>query len=236
MYLVAASTLGQLTLAFAPTLSSLLDRGRPGELAEWSARLLKCLAAGGVIMIFGAWFLAELVVPLVFGAVYHPVVPNLVTLSLAVLTLTIGNVSSVLALVHERPRVPLFAAAIRLALFWSLGPLLVGRWASLGGCVAVVTASTVHAGYLAWRMRDVGGAGQLRAWLVPVAVGALFLPLAWLRSASPWDAALYLAFIVGYPAVLLGLRVVTRQELAAFVSLFRGPGGLAQEPRPVRRR
>jgi O-antigen/teichoic acid export membrane protein len=221
IYLVAASTLPQLMLAFAPMLSTLLDRGQTAELAQWSARFLKCLAAGGVFVVFGAWFLAGPVVSVVFGDAYLPAGPNLVALSLAVLALTLGSVSSVLALVHERPGIPLGAAAIRLALFWSLGPLLVGHWESLGGCVAMAASNTVHAGYLAWRMRDVGGVGPFRAWLVPVGVGALFLPLGWLRSTSPWDAALYLTFVVGYATALFGLRVVTGRELRGFVSLFR---------------
>ena len=233
VYLTAATMTLQFMLAFAPMLSSFLDRGQTAALAEWSERLLKCLAAGGVLVVFGALFLAEPFVPLALGMDYLPVAANLLALSLAALAVAIGSVPGVLALVHERPGVPLVAAALRLGVFWSLGPLLVSHWGSFGGCLAVLAAVTVHAGYLAWRMRDCAGAGRLTTGLAPVALGALFLPLAWLRSASPSDAMLFAVFVVGYGAALLGLRVVTVHELAALVSLFRRGGGQVGDARPV---
>jgi len=49
---------------------------------------------------------------------------------------------------------------------------------------------------------------------VSVAIGALFLPLVWLRSSVMVDAALYAAFLGGFLGLLLLTRVLTLGQLA----------------------
>lgn len=232
IYLLAAGTLPQLMLAFAPMLSAYFDRGQAAALAEWSARLMRYVAIGGVLGVFGALFLADAFVPLLFGADYRPVAENLVPLSLAFLAVSIGSVPGLLALVRERPGAAVIAASVRLGLFWSLGPLLVIRWGSVGGCFAVLAAVVGHTGYLTWRMRDLIG-GRLPGWAVPVGLGALFLPLAWFRSSPAVDAALYGIFVVSYGAGLLLLRVVTVKELGSVLSLLRRRDTTASDALPT---
>jgi O-antigen/teichoic acid export membrane protein len=219
VYLAAASMPSQLMLAFAPLLSGLRDRGQTEALTQWISRLLKCLAAGAVLLVFGMVFMSDLFVALVFGDRYTAVAPNLVILSFAVLMLTLGSVSSVRALVQERPGLPFEAGVLRLAVFWSAGPPLVARWESLGACVAVVAAASAHALYLTWRIRDAPGSRQLTAWLIPIGLGAIFLPLASFRSSSVWSIAAYLLFVAAYLSTLFGLRVLTMPELRSLVSL-----------------
>jgi len=220
VYLAGASMPSQLMLAFAPMLAGLLDRGQTADLAQWIGGLLKCLAAGAVLVVFGALFLADFFAPVVFGTQYEAVAPNLVVLSLAVMMLTLGSVSNLRALVHERPGITFQAGAIRLAVFWSAGPLLVARWGSLGACVAVVAAVSAHAGYLTWRMRKAGAAGTLTSWLIPIGIGAVFLPLTWFRSSWAWNLLVYVVFVAAYLSTLLGLRVVKMSELASLASLM----------------
>src|SRR4030095_6957404 len=63
-YLVVATTLPQLMLAFMPLLGQLRDAGQAGELSRWSGRLARVLAAGGVLGVAATWFLGEPYVPL----------------------------------------------------------------------------------------------------------------------------------------------------------------------------
>lgn len=218
VYLMAASASWMLTLAFTPLLSGFLDQGLTSALNEWSGRLLRWLTAGAVVIVLGTMFLGEFLVPLVFGGAYNDVAPNLVVLSLAVLMLTLSSVSHLQAIVYERSTVPLVAGISRLVVFWMVGPFLVTGWKSLGGCLAMLVAASVHAAYVMWRMRDVN-AGQLVEWLVPVGIGMLFLPLASFRSASLWDVLLYLVVVTGYLTSLLVLRGVTIAELVSLVRL-----------------
>ena len=56
---------------------------------------------------------------------------------------------------------------------------------------------------------------SLRPWVLPIGLGGLFLPLAWLRSSWVVNVGLYALFVVGYSRALLLLRVVTLGEIAA---------------------
>jgi hypothetical protein len=67
-------------------------------------------------------------------------------------------------------------------------------------------------------------ARALGAWTVVVAGGALFLPLMWLRSSLPVDAALYAAFLGGFLGLLLLTRVLTLGQLAGTWRAIGQPG------------
>jgi hypothetical protein len=54
---------------------------------------------------------------------------------------------------------------------------------------------------------------SLRRWVGVVGLGAIFLPLALLRSSPAIDAALFGAFVVGYGVLLFLLGLVTLDEL-----------------------
>jgi len=219
-YLLVVTTIPQIMLAFLPLLGRLRDDGQNEELARWSARLVRALAATGVLEVFAALFLAEAYVPLLFGAAYAPVAANLLPLSAAILALALASVPSLLALVHERSSETVAAAALRVAVFWGIAPSLIARGGSRGACVAVLAGATVHALWLVWRTRHLG-AGSPRDWAIPLSLGALFLPLAPFRTASPMDLALWCAGAAAYCASLLILRVVTPGEIAALAALLR---------------
>ena len=219
-YLVAATTIPQLMLAFMPLLGQLRDAGHAAELARWSGRLVRVLAATGVLGVFTTLFLAEACVPLLFGRAYAPVAANLLPLSAALLALALASVPSLLALVHERQAETVVAAALRLAVFWGVAPPLIAHAGSRGACLAVLAGAGVHAIYLAWRSRDLMP-GALRDWALPVGLGALFLPFAPFRSGGPVDIALGCAGASAYCAALLLLRVVTPGEITAVTRLLR---------------
>jgi O-antigen/teichoic acid export membrane protein len=219
-YLVVATTLPQLMLAFMPFLSQLRDAGQAAELAAWNGRLVRVLAATGVLGVFAALFLGEAYVPLLFGTAYAPVAANLLPLSAALLALALASVPGLLALVHERPAETVAAAALRLAVFWGVAPPLIAHAGSRGACLAVLAGAGVHAIYLAWRSRDLMP-GALRDWALPVGLGALFLPLAPFRTGGPMDFALWCTGASAYGAALLLLRVVTPGEISAVAGLLR---------------
>ena len=220
LYLVGAALLPQIVLAFAPLLSRLLHQGNAAKATEWSSRLARIFAAGGVVAVFGALFLARPYVPLLVGDGYGPVAANLLPLSLAFLAHTLGSVTGLLALVHERSGASLAAAATRLAVFWALGTPLTARWGSLGACAGLLAAVSIHSVMLSWYTRDLSGP-VVRAWALAVGPAALVFPFWWLRTFSPRDIVLFGVLTLAYGAALVLLRVVSLSDLAAVARLLR---------------
>jgi O-antigen/teichoic acid export membrane protein len=221
IYLAAALAIPDLTLAFAPLFSSLLTQGATDKLRQWVERLIKSIAAGGVVIIFGALLLGDDLVPGVLGAAYRPVAANLLPLALAIPTIALSSVARLLALVYGRPQVALAAAAVRLAVFWGLGPLFVTRWASWGGTLAVLVASILYAAYFTWRTQRVHRY-SLRSWALAVVLGGLFLPLVWLRASWGLNLALYSILLCGYGGLLFLTRVITPGEMGAIWRVIEG--------------
>jgi O-antigen/teichoic acid export membrane protein len=220
-YLVVATTLPQLMLAFMPLLVQLREAGARAEVARWNVRLVRLLSVGGVILVFAAWFLSKAYVPLLFGTAYAPVAANLLPLAAALLALALASVPGLLALVHERPLETVVAAALRLVVFWAIGPALIVRAGSFGACVAILAGAATHSLYLLWRTRHLMN-GALFAWAVPVGLGLLFLPLAVFLTGGPMDAGLFGAGALVYSAALVLFRVVSPGEIAAVGHLLRG--------------
>jgi O-antigen/teichoic acid export membrane protein len=204
----------QLSMAFAAVLTTLQERGEHELLSEGIRRLVSWLAAGGTACVFAVLLVGGDLVPLVVGRSYGAVVANLIPMTLTLLVVSLSSAAGVVVLIHDRPGVALLASAIRLVAFWTLGPLLILRWESLGASLAVLAAATLHAMYLGWRMRAVMSRA-LRAWTATVGLGALFLPLVLLRSSWMVDAALYTGFLLGYFGMLLLARILTVREIVA---------------------
>jgi O-antigen/teichoic acid export membrane protein len=228
IYFIAATTIWQLTMAFGPLLTTLLTQDKPEEIRWWVERMIKWIAVGGVVAVMSVILLGEDIVPLVLGADYRPVAANLIPLTLALLTYGLGSVARLLALTYNRPGVALKAATIHLASFIGLGTLLVARRGSLAGCLAVLIASSLYAGYFTWRMRG-EVTYSLWKWALPILLGGLFLPLTLLRSSWPVNLALFAVFVAGYISLLLLLKIVTPGEVERMRRALR-PSALSLEP------
>lgn len=225
MYLAVALAIPQFSLAFAPLLSSLLARGDLAALRAWSERLLKWLAVGAMVLVLGALFLAGNVAPVLLGRAYRPVAAELVLLALALVAQALTSVASLLALTYGRARLAVAASAIRLASFWALGVPLIAWRGGLGASAAVVVATAIAAAYYTVRARALVRY-SLQPAALAIGLGALFAPLAWLRSSWVANVALCGVSIAGYTGLLFLLRVVTPRELAAAWQAFRGrPAG-----------
>jgi len=109
-----------------------------------------------------------------------------------------------------------------------LGLSFAGRWGSWGASLAVLGAVAAQAGFFTWRMRRVVGY-SLRRWAWVVGLGAIFLPLALLRSSPAVDAVLFGAFVVGYGSLLFLLRLVTPDELGVMWRAVRWPSLTASD-------
>jgi O-antigen/teichoic acid export membrane protein len=204
--------ISQVGLAFAPLLVNLLSREEPASVKGWIERLLKWLAMGGVIAVWGLLLLGDNLVPLVLGRSYSPVVPNLLPLLLALLANVVVIVSGLLALIFNRPKVALGASGLQLAAFWSLGPPFIYLWASFGGCLAVLVATMLSAAYLVYRLQPLLNYSLKRyAWAI--GLGWIFAPLCWWRSSWEVNLALFSIFVLAYTGVLLLLRIITLEEI-----------------------
>jgi O-antigen/teichoic acid export membrane protein len=162
------------------------------------------------------------------GGAYRPVAANLILLAVGLVALSLTSVANLSALTHDRPAVALVAAVLRLATFWLLGLSFAGRWGSWGASLAVLGAVAAQAGFFTWRMRRVVGY-SLRRWAWVVGLGAIFLPLALLRSSPAVDAVLFGAFVVGYGSLLFLLRLVTPDELGVMWRAVRWPSLAASD-------
>ena len=213
VYFTVAVLIPHIGLAFAPLLLKLVSRGETASVRAWIERLLKWLAMGAVISLGGLLLLGDHLVPLVLGRSYRPVVANLLPLLLTLLANAVGSVGNLLALIFNRPKAALAASAIQLVAFWSLGPLFIHRWTSFGGCLAVLVATSLSAAYLVYRLRStISYSFKRYVWVI--GLGGMFAPLCWLRSSWEVNLALFSVFVVAYSAVLLLLRIVTREEIS----------------------
>jgi O-antigen/teichoic acid export membrane protein len=213
-YFTAALIIPQVTLAFAPLLITLRAQNQTEAFSEWVERLIKWLTIGGVLAVLGALLLGWDLVPLVLGTAYMPVAASLVPMALTLLAAAPSGVAALLALTCDRPEVALATAGVRLAAFWCFGPPLIAWLGSLGGCLAVLLASSLDAAYFTWRMRKVVRY-SLRRWALIIGLGGAFLPLIWLRSTWPVNLALYVVFVAGYGGILFLLRVMEPAEIVA---------------------
>ncbi|MCI0487455.1 MAG: oligosaccharide flippase family protein [Blastocatellia bacterium] len=228
IYLTVSQAVWQLAMSFAPLLMIMLVEGRIEELKQWIERLLKWMAFGGVIAVYGALLLAEDFVPRVLGEDYRPVAANLLPLTIALLTLAITSMGRVLALSYNRPGVAFGAATIQLTVFWAVGAPLVASLGSLAGCIAALAASALNAAYYTWLMRR-SLDYSLKGWAKAIALGLLFAPLVWMRASWAVNLALYAAFMLGYVGLLLALKMITPGELTAMWRAFK-PARLGAGP------
>ena len=210
----------QLTLAFAPLMIILLAQGKTNVLKQWIEQLINWLTVGGVFVFFGVLLLGNDLVPLVLGAAYQPVSTNLWPLSMVFWVQALSNAAILLTLVYNRPKIAIVAAGIRLVALLVFGPLLIVKWGSLGGCLAVLGASVIYTGYFTWKMQGVMGY-SLKKWASAIALGLPFLSLLWFQSSWSVNVALYGIFVIGYCTLLLLLRFITLSEVVAVWRAFR---------------
>jgi len=213
VYFTMGLLIHQIVLAFAPLLVNLLSRGETASVRGWIERLLKWLAMGGVIAVWGLLLLGDDLVPLVLGPSYGPVVSNLLPLLLTLLANIVVIVSGLLALIFNRPQVVLAASGLQLVVFWSLGSLFIHRWGSLGGCLAALVATLLAAAFLVYRLQPTIGY-SLRRYAWAIGLGVVFAPLCWWRSSWEVNLMLFSIVVVAYPGVLLRLGIITREEIA----------------------
>jgi O-antigen/teichoic acid export membrane protein len=225
VYSTISPAIHQFTIAFAPFMMTLQAKGETRTLKQWMEHLINWLTVGMVFVVFGVLFLGNDLVPLVLGAAYQPVATNLLPLSLTLWLQVLNNVGILLTIVYNRPKIAVLSAGIRLVALWILGPLLVTKWGSLGGCFAVLLASAIYSGYLTWRMQGVI-TYSLKKWIWVIALGLLFLPLSWLRSSWSINLILYGIFVMGYSTLLLVLRFITLPEVVAVWRAFRSKSGV----------
>lgn len=212
-FLTGVAAIQQLSLAFVPALVLLRQEGKGVLMDEVARRLVTGLTAGSMAVALAALLMAPDLIPAVVGRAYRPVAANLVPMTLTLVVQSLVSGAGVLLLAHDRGRVVLGGSALRLAVFWTLGPLLIWSRGSLGACAAVLAATAAQAAYLGWRVRG-EMPGALRAWGVTVALGVPLMGLAWLRGGAGTNAALWLGACVLYLAGLILARVITRKELA----------------------
>jgi len=223
LYTTILSASYQFIIAFTPFMITLQAQGNIKALRQWIERLINWLTAGGMFGVFGVLLLGKDLVPMVLGTAYQPVAINLLPLFSALWFQILNQVAILLTLVYNRPKIALTSAGIRLVAVWCFGPFLVAGWGSLGGCLTILLAMAISAGYLTWRMQGVM-TYSLRKWAWTIGLGFLFLPLLWFKSSWLINGLLYGVFAIGYCALLFLFRLITRSEIMSVWRILRKQG------------
>jgi len=228
IYLNCYVILMTFTQAFVPLLGILLAKEERETIKVWVERLIKGLGMCGVVAVFAVLLMGEELVPLILGSAYRPVAANLVPMMLTLVAQALSSTGYVLALTFSRPGTALGAAGLKFAAFWALGPLFVHWWGSMGGCLAVLAATILHAVYITWRMRAVTFY-DLRDYALVAGLGGLLLPLVWLKSSWSLNLTLFAGFLLIYGMLLFLLKVISCEEIGAAWRVFKSPfrGGVA---------
>ena len=224
VYAIVQTLMPQIVLAFVPLMTSLLLRGDRDKMARWVERILTGMTLFSVTLLFGVLLLGDNLVPLVFGASYHPVTIDLIPLTSALSFAALVSTGQLVATVFECPRLAVVGAGIGLATFWAVGVALTGPLGALGTCIGMLCAMVAFGGYITWRAQRFLRY-SLRHWLLALGLSALFVPLVWLRSSMGRNAVLYVAFLGSYAGILLLARVVTLADIVAlsrFLGVTRG--------------
>jgi O-antigen/teichoic acid export membrane protein len=212
---VAAHGLWVLLLAFLPLLSQLRARGELAEAQRWAGRLLKVLSAAFVAVGLAVALLAADLVPRLVGPAFLPAVPLLLPVSLALIAHTAGGVGRLMALVLDRPRLALLAAAASAGTLVGLGLPLGARLGALGVAWSLAAAAAVHAAILLAAVQRTAPLA-LAPGLGVVALGAVFALGTWIPvEGLAARAALLATLAAGYAAALHVSRLVTVAELSA---------------------
>lgn len=214
IYLTAWQAMWQVGMAFSPLFVMLRGQGKTAELQRWVQRLLKALTIAAVTAVYAVLLVGDDLLPRLYGAPYRRTSGVLLVLMLALVVLGVGTIVRVLALVYDRPATALAAAAIQCVVFWAGGAAAVSLSGAVAAAAALLAAVTASTAFLSWRMRGLVPL-PLRDWGLTLALGALFLPLAWARTpgAPAWNLALFGLFAGGFSTLLLSLRLVTATEL-----------------------
>lgn len=220
VYFTVSSGIHQLILSFAPLLMSLQVDGKMEHIKRWVERIISGLGLGMVLVFFGVLFLGDDLIPLVLGTSYRPVATNLLPLSLALWIQVLNNVGILLTIVCDRPKTAVWAAVIRLTSIWVLGPILIPKMGSFGGCLLLLLGAVIYSIYITWQMQK-RIAYSLRKWIATLALGLLFFPLVWLRSDWSINLILYCFFIIGYFTLLLLFKLVKSSEVIDILHAFR---------------
>ena len=221
VHLTVAHAMGQLVASLAPHLVGEYEQDRRQAIAAWLERALKCLVAVAVLSAAGAALVGRSVVPALMGAQYSSVAANLAVLTLTLLTVAVGSVGRLQAIVLNRPAVVIAAAAFECAAFWALGFPLASRFGSLGACAAALPASALYAWVVTAKLRP-DLPFPLRPAGRAVAAGAVFVPLVLMAPGWPLNLLLFAAGGAAYAGLLLRLRVVTVSEIADLKRVLRG--------------
>ena len=212
IYLTFAQVLWQSAIAFAPLLVNQIQGGEIESVKAWLSRILKWMLIVVTFVASAITIVGRDLVPLLLGPAYEPVTSNLVPLSLALFSLSVGGVGRLAVLTLDRPKVLVMSAGLELSIFWTLGLTSAAWGGSFAVCVSAAVASACYATWMTVRIRR-----ELpyppRAPLSVIARGLVFLPLVW----SPFDLVANLALFAAAAVLFVWLlwrdRIVTLEEI-----------------------
>jgi O-antigen/teichoic acid export membrane protein len=210
------SIAGGFTLAVAsaliPALSELRLDGDPEEAGRRTADALRW---GGVFCATAFWVFtitAGELVPALLGPGFERVAPNGSVLLLGLPFLLVAQMGFAFSVVDGRPSRYLTSLAAAVVALLAAASWAVPRWGGLGCAAAYAASSGVLAGVMTAAFRRellprLRGPALALAWSLPAA------PLAFVDGGRGGALLRGAAFLIGYPLLLLALRLVHLREL-----------------------
>jgi O-antigen/teichoic acid export membrane protein len=154
VYVAAGQALWHFAVSFAPMLVGWKEQGDVPAIRGWISRFAFRLIAGAVGVAVLMVLVGRIAVALVLGPEYTSVSASLPPLAIAMVALTVANISRLRALVADRPGVAAIAAGLELAAFWGVGAILAPEYGSYGAALAVLVGATMNAGFSTWCLRN----------------------------------------------------------------------------------
>jgi O-antigen/teichoic acid export membrane protein len=214
IYLTLAQALWQANISFAPLLIKQVHAGDTALARMWLGRILKWMLIAVSMVAASLLVLGRDLVPLLLGPAYVRVGTILVPLALALFSLAVGSVGRLAALTVDRPRILVTAAALELAIFWTVGLLFAPRGGSLAVCIAAALASASYTTWITWRVRREIQYPYEAARRVGV-LALIFVPLIWVPFGLAVRAALFTVTCTVFGGLLWRTGLVTLDEVAA---------------------
>lgn len=205
-YLAGVQGVWKLLSAFGPLLTALRTRNDDAQLSGWANRLLVVLGVGSTLAAAFLFTYSDWVVARVFGAGYARVAELLPLFGLAGMFIGPSGVARLLAVACDLPKAAVQGAALQIGVFSIAGAVAIPKLGSVGAAWVVLAAVALYSAFVTWQVRS-RVTYRLLPWFAVVGTGLLLSPL---LRAGGWG---FPAFTTAFAAILLGTRIVTKEEL-----------------------
>lgn len=228
IFLILTAFTLAITSAMIPVFTTLLLTNREDKLIQWSTMVMKYIAITWSMILLVYGLIGHDLIILLIGQSYHGVFANGILLILAAFPMAIAQLGATLAVVYQKPQRYIASLMMAIGSFTTSSLALVPKYASMGSSAAILISCIVIAVLIGIFFRD-----QLSRSLVDgfkaIALGAIFVPILWLRGEASVNSLLAILSWSLYVVLLFVTRILNPHEIQ---EIFQTIVHLPQPSRP----